>query len=62
MPRGIVTDPSTSANFVTLSQEFIFNLFYHFIKRTAHLAINASLQCVPSKYIYTYTNMHKSNI
>ena len=30
---------------------------YLYLKRTAHLAINASLPCVPLKHIYIYTQV-----
>ena len=30
---------------------------YLYLKRTAHLAINASLSCAPLKHIYIYTQV-----
>ena len=39
-------------------KEFIlFYFIYLYLKRTAHLAINASLPCVPLKHIYIYTQV-----
>ena len=44
----------------------VFVMFYHlfiiylYLKRTAHLAINASLPCVPLKHIYIYTQVFAS--
>ena len=32
-------------------------IIYLYLKRTAHLAINASLPCVPLKHIYIYTQV-----
>ena len=32
-------------------------LSYFCLKRTAHLAINANLPCVPLKHIYIYTQV-----
>ena len=32
-------------------------IIYLYLKRTAHLAINASLSCVPLKHIYIYSQV-----
>ena len=43
-------------NLAVSSTYYIF-IIYHYLKRTAHLAINASLPCVPLKHIYVYTQV-----
>ena len=37
--------------------DIIYLFIYLYLKRTAHLAINASLPCVPLKHIYIYTQV-----
>ena len=41
---------------ITLFYFYLFILFIHYLKRTAHLAAVASLPCDPLKHIYIYTN------
>ena len=51
---------TASKNVVCLSrllQIFDNTIIYLYLKRTAHLAINASLPCVPLKHIYIYTQV-----